>query len=175
MFLLVYIIIISLSTFKTSYSRLTEEGVSVFVPWVQINDPVKLYFPKIFIHSYVYSRNRPCKHDGPCDSRSECPCFENKAHCRSTCRCTKTCAYYIYLYSGYFFILSPSLFKPRPTKMERMHMCFNRKSMWDKEMLMLQSECRMWSRCLSFVWYKVCYHSVSICSISFFRLIKSHF
>ncbi|KAF8803025.1 SET domain-containing protein [Phlegmacium glaucopus] len=39
----------------------------------------------------VFVPNRPCKHDGPCDSRSNCPCFVNKAHCRSTCRCVKTC------------------------------------------------------------------------------------
>ena len=43
------------------------------------------------IHLSIFSRNRPCKHDGPCDSRSNCPCFVNKAHCRNTCRCAKAC------------------------------------------------------------------------------------
>ena len=67
-----------------------------------------LFFSKKNIHSSIHSRNRPCKHDGPCDSRSNCPCFENKAHCRNTCRCTKTCGYY-YLFIVVSFYLHLSL------------------------------------------------------------------
>lgn len=51
-------------------------------------------------------------------------------------RHVRTC--FIYLYS---LLLTPSLSKPRPTKMERLYMCQSRKSMWDKEMLLFQSEC----------------------------------
>ena len=57
-----------------------------------VSSDLIIFFLKI--HS---SRNRPCKHDGPCDSRSNCPCFVNKAHCRNTCRCAKSCWFYIYL------------------------------------------------------------------------------
>ncbi|KAF8156618.1 hypothetical protein B0H34DRAFT_847237 [Crassisporium funariophilum] len=39
----------------------------------------------------INTNKRPCKHDGPCNARSNCPCFANKAHCRNTCRCSKTC------------------------------------------------------------------------------------
>lgn len=106
-----------------------------------------------FFNLSILFRNRPCKHDGPCDSRSDCPCFVNKAHCRNTCRCAKTCAYFIHMYSCYFYLYF--LFKFRPTKMERLYMCQSRKSMWDQEMFLFQSACRMWSRGLSFVWYKV--------------------
>lgn len=36
-------------------------------------------------------RNRPCSHEGPCNAQSSCPCFENRAHCESACRCDKKC------------------------------------------------------------------------------------
>ena len=66
-----------------------------------------LFFLKI--HLSIHSRNRPCKHDGPCDSRSNCACFENKAHCRNTCRCTKTCVYYCLFIVVSFFYISISI------------------------------------------------------------------
>jgi hypothetical protein len=40
-------------------------------------------------------------------------------------------------------LLSLFLFKFRPTKMERLHVCQSRKSMWDQEMFLFQSACRM--------------------------------
>ncbi|KAJ6465402.1 hypothetical protein C8R45DRAFT_839883 [Mycena sanguinolenta] len=35
---------------------------------------------------------RPCRHDGPCDATTQCACFLNKAHCESSCRCSRKCA-----------------------------------------------------------------------------------
>ncbi|KAJ7484132.1 hypothetical protein FB451DRAFT_1028361 [Mycena latifolia] len=37
-------------------------------------------------------KGKPCRHDGPCDAAAQCPCFINKAHCESGCRCTRKCA-----------------------------------------------------------------------------------
>ena len=46
------------------------------------------------------------------------------------------------VYSLLFFLYL-HLYNTRPTKMERMYMCQNRRRMWNKEMLLLQIECRM--------------------------------
>ncbi|KAJ6562723.1 hypothetical protein DFH09DRAFT_1478716 [Mycena vulgaris] len=34
---------------------------------------------------------KPCRHDGPCDATAQCACFLNKAHCESSCRCSRKC------------------------------------------------------------------------------------
>ncbi|KAJ7914045.1 hypothetical protein B0H13DRAFT_1712227 [Mycena leptocephala] len=35
--------------------------------------------------------DNPCRHDGPCDATTQCACFLNKAHCESSCRCSRNC------------------------------------------------------------------------------------
>ncbi|KAJ7282490.1 SET domain-containing protein, partial [Mycena rebaudengoi] len=34
----------------------------------------------------------PCRHEGPCDAETQCPCFLNHSHCESGCRCSRACA-----------------------------------------------------------------------------------
>ncbi|TFK19304.1 SET domain-containing protein [Coprinopsis marcescibilis] len=38
-----------------------------------------------------YTPNIPCGHDGPCNAMSDCPCWNNDAHCTLSCRCDKKC------------------------------------------------------------------------------------
>ncbi|KAF7342324.1 Pre-mRNA splicing factor [Mycena venus] len=38
-----------------------------------------------------FTPGRPCRHDGPCDATTQCPCFLIKAHCESACRCSRKC------------------------------------------------------------------------------------
>ncbi|KAH7922106.1 SET domain-containing protein [Leucogyrophana mollusca] len=37
-------------------------------------------------------RNEPCHHEGPCNSRSKCPCSKNRSHCLRNCQCSADCA-----------------------------------------------------------------------------------
>ncbi|KII91368.1 hypothetical protein PLICRDRAFT_51533 [Plicaturopsis crispa FD-325 SS-3] len=39
----------------------------------------------------TYTPNEPCFHDGPCDKRSQCACYLNKAHCGRNCGCGLSC------------------------------------------------------------------------------------
>ncbi|EGO29325.1 hypothetical protein SERLADRAFT_412873 [Serpula lacrymans var. lacrymans S7.9] len=43
------------------------------------------------IDANKFTPNKPCHHDGPCDSLSRCNCFLNKAHCQRNCHCTLKC------------------------------------------------------------------------------------
>ncbi|KAK7042070.1 Pre-mRNA splicing factor [Favolaschia claudopus] len=38
-----------------------------------------------------FTPGKPCRHDGPCDSTTNCICYINKAHCESGCRCSRKC------------------------------------------------------------------------------------
>ncbi|KAF9460279.1 hypothetical protein BDZ94DRAFT_1324210 [Collybia nuda] len=38
-----------------------------------------------------FTPNRPCSHQGSCDSKSNCPCFLNDSHCDNGCRCDRKC------------------------------------------------------------------------------------
>ncbi|KAF7342541.1 Pre-mRNA splicing factor [Mycena sanguinolenta] len=39
----------------------------------------------------IFTPGKPCRHDGPCDATTQCACFLNKAHCESSCRCSRKC------------------------------------------------------------------------------------
>lgn len=38
-----------------------------------------------------FTPNEPCRHSGPCDATSSCPCFQNGAHCQRNCHCPSKC------------------------------------------------------------------------------------
>ncbi|KAJ7200847.1 hypothetical protein GGX14DRAFT_524739 [Mycena pura] len=39
----------------------------------------------------TFTPGKPCRHEGPCDGTTKCACFLNKAHCESSCRCSRKC------------------------------------------------------------------------------------
>ncbi|KAF9521962.1 hypothetical protein CPB83DRAFT_152007 [Crepidotus variabilis] len=41
--------------------------------------------------STVFTPPLPCQHQGPCNNRTACACYKNKARCHTRCGCTKTC------------------------------------------------------------------------------------
>ncbi|TFK49253.1 hypothetical protein OE88DRAFT_400504 [Heliocybe sulcata] len=51
--------------------------------------------PLVFVEELdTYSRIaaiRPCSHDGPCNRRSKCPCWESQMRCQRNCRCDLEC------------------------------------------------------------------------------------
>ncbi|KAK0458109.1 uncharacterized protein EV420DRAFT_415857 [Desarmillaria tabescens] len=36
---------------------------------------------------HVFTPNKPCEHEGPCDAHSGCLCFNNSTHCMRNCQC----------------------------------------------------------------------------------------